>query len=180
MPVAGDPRVLAGVGAGPLFLAALAAGLGIGTKITLLAALGVLTIGIAVLAGRRQWPRAMGIWLGGMLITAGFWYGRNIWHAVNPFPQIDKLGPINLPGPDQADFYPRQPHSLSEYYNDTGVWDQFFFPVLEKRLGPLWPLILLIGVASLVGALVWGGSRLMRLLAVTGHRRAASPTSSPR
>jgi hypothetical protein len=171
--------VLAGIGGGPLFLAGLAAGLGIGTKITLLAALGVLTIGLAVLAGRRQWPRAMGIWLGGMLITGGFWYGRNIWHAVNPFPQIDKVGPINLPGPDQAGFYPRQPHSLSEYYNDTGVWDQFFFPVLEKRLGPAWPLILLVGAASLIGALVWGGSRLMRLLAVTGIVAAVAYVFTP-
>ena len=168
VPVAGDPRVLAGIGGGPLFLAGLAAGLGIGTKITLLAALGVLTIGLAILAGRRHWPRAMGIWLGGMVITAGFWYGRNIWHAVNPFPQIDKAGPINLPGPDQGGFYPRQPHKLSEYYNDVGVWKQFFFPVLEERLGPMWPLILVAAVAALAGALIWGGSRLMRLLALTG------------
>jgi hypothetical protein len=168
VPVAGDPRVLASVGAGPLFLGGLAAGLGIGTKITLLAALGVLTIGIAVLAGRRQWPRALGIWLGGMVITAGFWYGRNLWHAVNPLPQIEKIGPIDLPGPDQGGFYPRQPHSLSEYYNDVGVWEDFFFPVLENRLGPLWPVIFVGAAAGLIGALVWGGSRLMRLLAITG------------
>src|SRR3954452_22576305 len=37
VPVEGDPRALATVGAGPLFMAGLAAGLGIGTKITLLA-----------------------------------------------------------------------------------------------------------------------------------------------
>ena len=156
VPVTGDPRVLAGVGAGPLFLAALAAGLGIGTKITLLAALGALTLGIAFLAGRENWLKALGIWLGGILITSGFWYGRNLWHAVNPFPQIEKLGPINLPGPDQGGFYPREPHSLSEYYNDPGVWNDFFFPVLDDRLGPLWPLILLgaavgLGVALLLG-----------------------------
>jgi hypothetical protein len=168
VPVAGDPRVIAGIGAGPLFLAGLAAGLGIGTKITLLATLGVLTIGLAFLAGRRHWLRAMGIWLGGMLITAGFWYGRNLWHAVNPLPQIDKVGPIDLPGPDQGGFYPRQPHNLSEYYNDVGVWEDFFFPVLEQRLGPLWPLILAAVAAGLVAALMWGGSRLLRLLAITG------------
>jgi hypothetical protein len=168
VPVAGDPRVLAGIGAGPLFLAGLAAGLGIGTKITLLATLGVLTVGLAILAGRRGWLRAMGIWLGAILITAGFWYGRNLWHAVNPLPQIEKIGPINLPGPDQGEFYPRQPHSLSEYYNDVGVWKDFFFPVLEERLGPLWPLILAAAAASLIGALIWGGSRLLRLLAITG------------
>src|SRR6476619_3631899 len=61
VPVEGDPRVLATVGAGPLFMAGLAAGLGIGTKITLLATLGALTIGIAVLGGRQHWLKALGI-----------------------------------------------------------------------------------------------------------------------
>ena len=96
----------------------------------------MLTIGIAVLAGRRAVAARVGIWLGGMLITAGFWYGRNLVHAVNPFPQIDKLGPIDLPGPDQGGFYPREPHKLSEYYNDPDIWQDFFFPVLDDRLGP--------------------------------------------
>ena len=62
------------------------------------------------------------IWLGGMVITCGFWYGRNFVEALNPFPQIHKIGPIHLPGPDQLALYPRQPHSLSEYYNDPRVW----------------------------------------------------------
>jgi hypothetical protein len=168
VPVAGDPRVLAGIGPGALFLAGLAAGLGIGTKITLLATLGALTIGIAVLGGREGWWRALSYWLGGMLITAGFWYGRNLVAALNPFPQIEKLGPINLPGPDQGGFYPRQPHELSEYYNDPHIWNDWFFPVLKERLGPLWPAILAIAVFALVFALIKGGSRLMRLLAITG------------
>jgi len=137
VPVAGDPRALAGIGVGPLFLGGLAAGLGIGTKITLLATIGVLTILIVYLAWPRHWLRALGIWLGGMLVTSGFWYGRNIIHAVWPFPQIDKFGPIDLPGPQQIALYPRAPHSLSEYWNDPRVWDYKLFPVLDDRLGPL-------------------------------------------
>ncbi len=168
VPVAGDPRVLAGIGTGPLFLAGLAAGLGIGTKITLLAALGALTIGIAYLGGRRHWWQALAWWLGGMLITAGFWYGRNLFYSLNPFPQIDKLGPLNLPGPDQGGFYPREAHSLSEYYNDPHIWKDWFFPVLENRLGPLWPVILGAAAFGLLFVLVKGGSRLMRVLAITG------------
>jgi hypothetical protein len=159
---------LAGIGTGPLFLGGLAAGLGIGTKITLLAALGVLTIGIAVLAGRRNWLHALGIWLGGMLITSGFWYGRNLVHAANPFPQLEKIGPIDLPGPEQVDLYPREPHKLSEYYNDPDVWRDVFFPVLHDRLGPLWPGILAFVAFGLVAALIWGRSGVMRVLAITG------------
>jgi hypothetical protein len=168
VPVEGDPRALATVGAGPLFMAGLAAGLGVGTKITLLATIAAFTVGVAILGGRRHWLRALGIWLGGMLITSGFWYGRNFVEALNPFPQIDKLGPINLPGPDQLGLYPRQPHSLSEYYNDPNVWQDKLFPVLHDRLGPLWPAILAVVVVALVWAFVRGGSALMRILAVTG------------
>ena len=160
---------LAGIGAGPILLAGLAAGLGIGTKITLLAALGIVTLGILVLGGRQNWWRAGAIWLGGMLITAGFWYGRSLLVAANPFPQVGKLGPLDLPGPDQVpEIYPREPHTLREYYNDPNVWQDVFFPVLEDRLGPLWPLFLAAVVAGLVLALVRGGSWLVRLLALTG------------
>jgi hypothetical protein len=159
---------LAGIGTGPLFLGGLAAGLGIGTKITLLAALGALTIGIAILGGRRGWLRTLGVWLGGMVITSGFWYGRNLIDTANPFPQIDKFGPINLPGPEQVHLYPREPHELSEYYNDPSVWQDVFFPVLHDRLGPLWPVILAVVAIGLPVALLWGRSGLMRVLAVTG------------
>jgi len=179
VPVAGDPRVLAGVGSGPLLLAGLAAGLGIGTKITLLAALGFLTVGIAYMGGREGWWRALCYWLGGILVTAGFWYGRNLFFALNPLPQIDKAGPINLPGPEQGGFYPRQPHSLSEYYNDPGVWKGYFFPPLKDGLGPLWPLIFALAAAGLAFALWKGGSKLMRVLAATGVFAAIAYVFTP-
>lgn len=168
VPVEGDPGALATVGAGPLFMAGLAAGLGVGTKITLLATIGALTIGVAILGGRQHWLRALGIWLGGMVISCGFWYGRNFVYALNPFPQIHKIGPIHLPGPDQLALYPRPPHSLSEYYNDPKIWHLKLFPVLHDRLGPLWPVILAVVVLALVWAFFRGGSALMRILAVTG------------
>src|SRR6266545_4198405 len=168
VPVEGDPRALATVGAGPLFMAGLAAGLGVGTKITLLATIAAFKIGVAILGGRQHWLRALGIWLGGLVVTCGFWYGRNFVYALNPFPQIHKLGPIHLPGPDQLALYPRPPHSLSEYYNDPTVWQHKLFPVLHDRLGPLWPVILAIVVVALVWAFFRGGSALMRILAVTG------------
>jgi hypothetical protein len=168
VPVEGDPRALATVGAGPLFMAGLAAGLGVGTKITLLATIAAFTIGVAILGGRQHWLKALGVWLGGLVITCGFWYGRNFVYALNPFPQIHKIGPIHLPGPDQLALYPRPPHSLSEYYNDPLVWTHKLTPVLHERLGPLWPVILGVVIVALVWAFVRGGSALMRILAVTG------------
>jgi hypothetical protein len=168
VPVEGDPRALATVGAGPLFMAGLAAGLGIGTKITLLATIAAFTVGVIILGGRRHWLKALGIWLGGIVITCGFWYGRNLVYAHNPFPQVRKIGPIHLPGPDQVSLYPRPPHKLAEYYNDPLVWTHKLTPVLHERLGPLWPVILAVVIVALVWAFVKGGSALMRILAVTG------------
>jgi hypothetical protein len=168
VPVEGDPRVLATVGAGPLFMAGLAAGLGIGTKITLLATIAAFTVGVVILGGRQHWLRALGIWLGGVVITCGFWYGRNFVYALNPFPQIRKIGPIHLPGPDQVSLYPRPPHRLAEYYNDPLVWTHKLTPVLHERLGPLWPVILAVVILALIWAFFKGGSALMRILAVTG------------
>ncbi len=159
---------LAGIGTGPLFLAGLAAGLGLGTKITLLATIGALTLGVVLLGGRRGWLRAVGVWLGGIVLTAGFWYVRNFVYALNPLPQFRKLGPIHLPGPDQVPaIYPREPHKLSEYYNDPKVWNDTFFPVLHDRLGPLWYVVLGVVALGLVYALVRGGW-LIRALAFTG------------
>ncbi|MSO41934.1 MAG: hypothetical protein EXQ70_08630 [Solirubrobacterales bacterium] len=159
---------LAGVGAGPLFMAGLAAGLGLGTKITLLAAMGALTIAIVILAGRRGWLRAAGIYIGAMVITSGFWYGRNLVEALTPFPQIEQFGPIDLPGPQQGGFYPREPHKLSEYYNDPDIWREYFFPVLHDRLGPLWPVILAsVGIG--LAAVIWKAqNNLIRVLAIVG------------
>ena len=34
------------------------------------------------------------------------------------------------------EIYPREPHSLREYYNDPNIWKDVFFPVLDDRLGP--------------------------------------------
>ncbi len=61
-------------------------GLGIGTKITLLA-----TIAASPSASRSSAAGGTGcgrsaIWLGGMVITCGFWYGRNFVYALNPVP----------------------------------------------------------------------------------------------
>ena len=135
----------------------------------MLPALAILTLGILFHAGRSGWLRTGAVWLGGILITAGFWYGRNLVTAANPFPQISKIGPIDLPGPDQAPvIYPREPHKLSEYYNDPDVWHDSFFPVLHDRLGPLWPVILAVVVIGLVVLFAYGDSWLKRVLALTG------------
>jgi hypothetical protein len=127
--------VLAGIGTGPLFWPA-AAGLGIGPRSRCSPPSGHWTIGTATsgpppLVQALAWP--------GHADHRGLRTGAT--STPQPVSQIDKLA-ANLPGPDQGGFYPREAHSLSEYYNDPHIWKDWFFPVLENRLGPLWPVIL--------------------------------------
>jgi hypothetical protein len=135
-----------GIAPGALAIAALACGLAIGTKVTMLVPVGIITV--AVLAsGRPGFRSRAAIWLGGLLTTGGFWYLRNLIHSGNPLPWID-FGP--LPGPHQEDLYPRAAHSVAHYVADSNAWTNFFFPGLSETLGPLWPLVVFAAFAGIV------------------------------
>lgn len=150
---------------GALAVAALAAGLAIGTKMTLLAPLLALSIGMLVVAPRASRLQVGLIWLGGLLAGGGFWYLRNLVHAGNPLPWIG-AGP--LPSPDQPALYPRPPHSVLDYLDDPAVWLGEFVPRLERGLGEAWPLVLLAAAAGLLLALRRGRAPLLRLLGAVG------------
>ncbi|MGZ5342873.1 MAG: hypothetical protein ACXWEK_07550 [Solirubrobacterales bacterium] len=161
---------------GPLFLAALAAGLAIGTKITLLAAIGVLTLALLIYAGRGNRLRFVGVWGAGLVLPSAFWYLRNLKEAHNPLPWV-QAGP--LPGPDQLDLYPRKPHTVAHYATDTGIWSDWFFPALHDRLGPLWVLLLVGALAGLVVLLIRGRTPMLRVLALVGLVAAAAYAFTP-
>src|SRR6478609_3492970 len=146
---------------GAILVAALAAGLAIGTKITLLAPVGVLTLGLPALLGRGRRLRGGAVWLAGLLAGGGYWYLRNALHADNPLPWLTS-GP--LPGPDQLSLYPRPPHSLAEYLGTPSVWGDWLAPMLGNAIGPHWPLLLLGAFAGLVLTLARGPAP-QRLLA---------------
>jgi len=150
--------------AGPLAVAALAAGLAIGAKVTMLVPVAVITVGILWIERDRALRRA-GIWLGGLLATGGFWYLRNLIHSGNPLPWIN-LGP--LPGPDQEELYPRPAHSIAEYVANQHVWDKFFLPGLAETLGPLWFVVLFAALAGIVLGLRRRHSPPIRILALAG------------
>jgi hypothetical protein len=150
---------------GPLAVAALAAGLAIGTKVTMLVPVGVITVGILTVGGRDGIGRRAAIWVGGLAVTGGFWYLRNLIHAGNPLPWF-KAGP--LPGPSQEGLYPRPAHSIAEYIADGHAWTAYFLPGFRETLGPLWPLVLCAAVAGIVLGLRRRHSALIRILALAG------------
>jgi hypothetical protein len=160
-----DPRPgLALRAPGALMLAALAAGLAVGTKITLLPAVAALTLALIVLSPPTERMRTAAIWAAGAFASGSFWYLRNLVHAGNPLPWID-LGFLSTP--NQIPLYPRPPHSVADYAFSPQTWTGWFFPGLDATLGPLWPLVLLAFAAGLVGAL-YSWDPLRRALGVVG------------
>lgn len=150
---------------GPLGVAALAAGLAIGTKVTMLVPVGAITLGVLVAGGRAGAARRAAIWLGGLAATGGLWYARNLIQAGNPLPWLN-AGP--LPGPHQEDLYPRPAHSIAEYLADRHAWTHFFFPGFAETLGPLWFVVLFAALAGIVLGLRRRHSPLIRIVALAG------------
>ncbi len=171
----GASNALAGLGTGPVIIAGLAAGLAIGTKITLLATVGMLTLALFWLARGARWRFAW-IWVVSLGVPSAFWYLRNLKDAHNPLPWVQK-GP--LPGPEQLELYPRKPHTVFHYATDTTVWKDWFFPALDDRLGPLWFVLLALCVGGLVALLIRGRGPIQKVLGFVGLVAIAAYVFTP-
>jgi hypothetical protein len=147
----------------PLAAAGLAAGLAVGTRLTIFAMAAALSVVVIVLApAGRRW-KASGWWFAGGLLGGGYWYLRNLLVAGNPIPEATGLGPISLPHPERLQ-EGRPGYSISHYLTDTGVWRHYFFPGLHEAFGALWPVILVAAVAACLLAIFGGRDKLVRWL----------------
>ncbi len=153
-----DERLRPGWG---LAAAGLAVGLAAGTRVTVLAMAGALSLAVLVLApaGRRRAAAAW--WFGAALAGGAFWYLRNLVVAGNPLPEVGKLGPIRLPHPERLQ-EGRPDFSIVHYATDTGVWRHYFSPGLHEAFGALWPLVVLGAVAAALVAIFSGRDRMVR------------------
>jgi len=158
---------------GPLAVAGLAAGLALGTKLTVVPPVGALTIAVILLAGGGRRIRATLAWGGGLLVGGGLWYLRDLLVAGTPFPFVD-LGPLDKP--EELDG--REPFSVADYLTDTDIWGRYFTPGLEERLGDVWPVILLLAVAGVV-VWLWRGGALERMLAAVAAVSAVAYLVTP-
>jgi hypothetical protein len=145
-----------------LGIAGLAAGVAAGMKLSFLAPVGALFVGVVVIARSGERIRAA-LWFGlPALLAGGYWYLRNLIAIGNPIP-FTSWGPLHLPSPAR-DFELREPFSVAHYLTDWDVWDNWFFPGLHDSFGLLWPLV----IAAFVGAGIWalwrGGEPVVRVL----------------
>jgi hypothetical protein len=158
---------------GVLLIAGLAAGLALGTKLTVVPPVLALTVGVVYIAGKGSRMRAAGTWLGGMVVGGGYWYARNLIVSGNPFPWQD-IGPIHHAEALQG----RHPYAIVHYATDTDVWGRYFSPALNERLGDLWPAYLALAVIGVL-LVLWRGGRMERMLGVVALLAAIAYLLTP-
>lgn len=150
---------------GPLILAGLAGGVAISVKLTMLAPIGAILVGVIFFSGRgRRWTTTW-VTAAAMAVTGAFWYIRAaVITGGNPTPQLS-FGPLNLPTPDQMPIDPRPRFSVADYLLDVPVYRAWFFPELSDALGPLFPLILIAAFAASAYIAIRSRNRILRVLA---------------
>ncbi|HLJ04458.1 MAG TPA: hypothetical protein VKT31_13515 [Solirubrobacteraceae bacterium] len=150
---------------GSSLLAASAAGLALGTKLTMVVPAVALAAAAVILAAPRHRLRSAGIWVASLLVLGGFWYGRNWVAAGNPLPSVAiQLGPISLPAPHVS----TPTFTVAQYLANGHVWHLFFIPGLRRSLGLAWWALLAGGIGGSAGALVLGRGRAARLSGAVG------------
>jgi hypothetical protein len=143
-------------------LAAVAAGLAVATKLSLLAPVAALTVAAIVLSdgGRRR--RGAADWLVPLVLGGGYWYVRNLIAVGNPLPWASFAGILPTPAP------PLQQNTgfaVIHYLTDGHVWTHVFGPEFVAGLGPWWPLVLAGMIGGPLMCLAWpGANRATRAL----------------
>jgi hypothetical protein len=132
-----------------LGIAALAGGMAIGVKFTMLGPVGLLTIAVIVLAepGRRLVTTAR--WITFLALPSAVWYLRNLVEAGNPLPGLSvSLGPLSFP--ELPTSTPTE--SVATYLDSWNIVSDVYIPGLDDFLGRGWWLLL--GLSILGGAWV--------------------------
>jgi hypothetical protein len=161
-----------------LAVAGLAAGLALGTKLSLVAPVLALSVAVIALAPRGQRGVASLAWGLPLLVAGGYWYARNLLRTGSPLPWVSfDLGPIEFEAPprpltDGLEF------PVAHYATDFGVWADYFIPDLEWGLGWAWPALLLLGAAGVVSALASSDTR-RRALGLVGAFAALAYLFTP-
>ncbi len=153
---------------GALLIAGLAMGVALGSKLTISGATAAMAIGVIFLVPPGVRRKAFGVFLAGVVATAGFWFLRNLIHAGNPLPWTRHIGPIDLPGPNRG-LQGRDDYTVAHYIvsnPSTSLWRAYFLNPIENLLGPLWFLILGGAAGGAVLAVWRPRSRAVRLAGV--------------
>jgi hypothetical protein len=143
----------------PTAVAGLAAGLALGTKVTVALPVAILTVGVVVLAFRRRRLMVGALWCGALVLSGGYWFARNWAVADNPLPWFDlDLGPLSFTASAEE-----RGASIVDHLTDGAIWSDVYLPGLSQALGRLWPVVLVVAVAMVALAIAREGRPLLRL-----------------
>ncbi len=147
-----------------LACAALAAGLALGSKFTLIAPVAALTIGVIALCARGERVRRAALWLTVVAVTGGYWYLRNLFRVGNPLPSLGLgIGPLRLPRVSTPGA-----GSVASYLFDRRVWRVYFLPGLREAFGPAWWALFVAAAVGCILAAFLAPGRWERMIALVG------------
>ena len=161
--------------AAALAISAVAAGLAVSVKLSLLAPVLALTVGAIFLSGRGRRVRAAAVWIPALVLASGYWYVRNLLAVGNPLPWI---GFGILPTPAA----PLQQHTgfaIVHYATDTYLWSRFFGPGLASGLGPWWVAVVAVAVLGPVLCLLGRSQRMAQTLGLVALASLAAYVITP-
>jgi hypothetical protein len=136
-------------------LAAVAAGLAVATKLSLLAPVAALTIAAIALSDSGRRRRGAADWLIPLVLAGGYWYARNLIAVGNPLPWTSFAGILPTPA---APLQQNTGFAVVHYLTDGHVWTHLFGPGLVAGLGPWWPLVLAVAIGGPLACLAWPGA----------------------
>lgn len=134
-------------------LAAVAAGLAVGVKLTVLAPVLALTVGVIWVAPRGRRLATAGLWLGPLILAGGFWYARNLIAVGNPLPWTGAGGLLATPAPALQQ---HSGYSVAHYLTSPHLWSRFFEPALAAGLGRWWWALLAVAIIGPILCLLPG------------------------
>jgi len=142
--------------------AGLAAGLALGSKLTLVAPVLVLGVCLAVVTPSTARLSTMARWASAALATGGYWYVRNLLAVGNPLPGLSLgLGHVHLPHPPTPSMDVFGTNLLRNLGN-ARVWHQALLPGLRTGFGSAWPVITVVAAASMaLGVVTLRGRELV-------------------
>jgi hypothetical protein len=126
-------------------LAAVAAGLAVGTKLTVLAPVLALTVGVVAITPRGRRLATTGLWLGPLIVAGGFWYARNLIAVGNPLPWTSAGGILPTPAPALQQ---HTGYSVAHYLTSTHFLSAFAQPALAAGLGRWWWAVLAVAIVG--------------------------------
>jgi hypothetical protein len=154
----------------PTAIAGLAAGVAVGTKLTLLVPVIALTLALPVFATvhRRAVLRPFLFWCASLSLTGSYWFIRNWVRVGNPVPALGlDIGPVSFRKVPMK-LIDHFGFTVAEYLFDGDVWRSAFRPGLANAIGRIWPIVVMIPLVALVITAFRKRDLALRALALVG------------